>query len=244
MNEDEFAAMTGTDAQEGLPVEQDTEALLEAADMEEAGEAGFEDSAAPDAESGAGGHGRPAGAQKGHDGFSCDAVTGEAASGSYRDADFTDCCSPGAGGHGRTDRTAGPDGVEDADGAVPSGTAAPGQAANAAALPPAGGVNSSPRDYAAEVSGLLAAYPELRGKSLPEEVIAQCVDSGRSLTAAYTGWLMESINRELKELRAENETLRQNASAAVRAPVRAALSGGSPGGGGSDPFLSGFDADY
>ena len=73
------------------------------------------------------------------------------------------------------------------------------------------------RDYAAEVRQLQRLYPELR--EIPEEV-AQLAAEGESMLTAYAVYQGRKAQQEAQALRAENKVLRQNASAAKRAPVR------------------------
>lgn len=98
------------------------------------------------------------------------------------------------------------------------------------------------RDFTSEVASLLSVHPELKGKRLPEEVVHDCVRNNRPLVQAYTDYESKRRKAEAEALRKENNTLKQNAEAARRAPVRGVAGGGvtsKP----DDPFLAGFNSD-
>lgn len=96
------------------------------------------------------------------------------------------------------------------------------------------------RDFSPEVADLLEAYPELRGKTLPKEVVDAAL-KGQTLTVAYTKYLQKQTKADNDRLKKENKTLRQNAEAAKRAPVRGVAKGGATGIEAEDPFLKGFN---
>ena len=100
---------------------------------------------------------------------------------------------------------------------------------------------SESRDFRPEVADLLKEYPELHGKTLPQEVVSEAL-KGRPLTVAYTQYIQKQIKAENAKLLKENETLRQNAEAAKRAPVRGVTHGSATQEGPEDPFLRGFNA--
>ena len=110
----------------------------------------------------------------------------------------------------------------------------PAAAAETAAMPEAPAHN-----YEAEVNELLEAHPEIRGKSLPDEVFRTCLQTGKTMLSVYDAYLIRTMNEELSRLKTENETLRHNAENALRAPVSAAAESGIPNTP-EDPFLSGF----
>ena len=94
------------------------------------------------------------------------------------------------------------------------------------------------RDYAAEAAALLSARPDLRGKTLPDEVMRAAVEDGVPLLQAYLDHEQASSRAEITRLREENRVYRQNAEAARRSPVQGvAFAGDDPE---ADPFLSGF----
>ena len=97
------------------------------------------------------------------------------------------------------------------------------------------------RDFAPEVAVLLETYPELRGKTLPKEVVDATL-KGQSLVAAYTKYLQRQTKADNDRLNKENKVLKQNAEAAKRAPVRGVAKGGATGIGAEDPFLAGFNS--
>ena len=98
------------------------------------------------------------------------------------------------------------------------------------------------RDFKPEVAELLSVYPDLKGKTLPDEVVQATVSSGMSLTAAYTKYLQKQTKAENERLQKENKTLKQNAEAARRAPVRGVANNGATNIGAEDPFLKGFNS--
>lgn len=102
--------------------------------------------------------------------------------------------------------------------------------------------NSDERNFAGEVAGLLDVHPELKGKRLPDEVVQDCVRNKRPLVQAYTDYESRQRKAEAEALRKENKTLKQNAEAARRAPVRG-VSGSGVASEPDDPFLAGFNSD-
>ena len=102
------------------------------------------------------------------------------------------------------------------------------------------------RNFDAELSELLREVPEMRSKTLPDEVVQDAVANGKSLLSAYRRWETKQIKSETERLKKENAVLKQNAAAAARAPVR-----GVRGGAAAQPaqsefernFLKGFDDD-
>ena len=97
------------------------------------------------------------------------------------------------------------------------------------------------RDYAAEVSQLLRAHPELRGRPLPDDVTRAAVDEGVPLTEAYRSYAEKETKAELERLREENRVYRQNEEAARRAPVQPVADSGVQEKA-KDPFLAGFES--
>lgn len=96
------------------------------------------------------------------------------------------------------------------------------------------------RDFRPEVADLVEAYPELHGKTIPEEVIDAAL-KGQTLMVAYTKYIQQKTKADNDRLQKENKTLRQNAEAAKRAPVRGVAKGGATGETADDPFLKGFN---
>lgn len=101
------------------------------------------------------------------------------------------------------------------------------------------------RDFRAEVAELIRTYPDdnLSGKPLPDEVIQNCVRERKPLVVAYADYKMKQTANELAALRKENNTLKHNAAAAQRAPVRGVTGGGATDTTPDDPFVKGFDSD-
>ena len=97
------------------------------------------------------------------------------------------------------------------------------------------------RDFKPEVNELLKVYPEMSGKTLPKEVIDAAL-GGMSLVAAYAQYLRAQEKAEKDRLQKENRTLKQNAEAARRAPVRGVAKGGAPNVGAEDLFLKAFNS--
>lgn len=79
------------------------------------------------------------------------------------------------------------------------------------------------RDLAAEVRQLQRLYPDF--KEMPDEV-AHLAAQGESLLTAYAVWQGRQAQKAADSLREENRVLKQNASAAARAPVKG-VSGGT-----------------
>lgn len=98
------------------------------------------------------------------------------------------------------------------------------------------------RDFSKEAGELLQVYPELRGHNLPEEVTRDAVTTGKSLLAAYTGYMNKQKTAEIENLRKENKIYKQNAEAASRAPVSGSTGGGATDTKPTDPFLKGFES--
>lgn len=94
-----------------------------------------------------------------------------------------------------------------------------------------------------ELAELHAAYPDLRGQKLPQEVTSAAM-GGKHLLSAYNEFLIKHNNEELSRLRKENETLRQNAAAAAKAPVKSVTAGGATDTKPTDDFLLGFNSAY
>lgn len=94
------------------------------------------------------------------------------------------------------------------------------------------------RDYAAEAAALLSARPELRGQTLPDEVMRAAVEDGVPLLQAYLDHEQAASRAEITRLREENRVYRQNAEAARRSPVQGVAFAGEDAE--ADPFLSGF----
>lgn len=97
------------------------------------------------------------------------------------------------------------------------------------------------RDFKPEVADLLQVYPELKGKTLPQEVIDTAL-KGETLLVAYSKYTQQKTKADNDRLSKENKTLRQNAEAAKRAPVRGTAKGGATGETANDPFLEGFNS--
>lgn len=97
------------------------------------------------------------------------------------------------------------------------------------------------RNFLPEINELLAVYPELKGKQLPDEV-AQAALKGERVLVAYSKYINKQTKADKDRLQKENKVLRQNAEAAKRAPVRGVAKGGATGETAEDPFLKGFNS--
>lgn len=95
------------------------------------------------------------------------------------------------------------------------------------------------RDYVSEVAKLLENYPELKGKTIPEEVVLSALD-GKDLIAAYEEYLEE---RGFAEEEDDADRFRhQKKRSAGRSPVRGVSGGSAVTVQGEDDFLRGFNA--
>ena len=84
------------------------------------------------------------------------------------------------------------------------------------------------RNFEAEVQALHAAWPELRGKELPQEVLEACV-RGQELTDAYDAY----AGRQHRAARRQ-----------AQPSIRGVTSGGSPTASPEDLFLRGFNESW
>lgn len=100
------------------------------------------------------------------------------------------------------------------------------------------------RDFQAEAQELLRERPDLRGKTLPQEVVNACVKGNKNLLVAYAEYEARQEKAEAERLRKENDILKQNAASAAKAPVKGATGGGATDTKPRDPFEEGFDSDY
>lgn len=101
--------------------------------------------------------------------------------------------------------------------------------------------NGAERDYVGEVARLLEQYPELKGKTLPEEVVLTALD-GKDLIAAYEEYLEKRAFAEMNDEEDRDPVHRQNRCTAKRAPVRGISGGSAVTVQGEDDFLRGFNA--
>lgn len=99
------------------------------------------------------------------------------------------------------------------------------------------------RDLGAEAEELLNVFPEMRGRSIPTEVVLESLRGQRSLTAAFAAYTEREHQRQLSALRRENDRREAADKAAERAPVRAVSRGGGADEKAKDPFLTGFNAE-
>lgn len=104
-----------------------------------------------------------------------------------------------------------------------------------AITPESAGESGPERDFSGEVSALLTAFPDMAGKSLPDEVIRECVGNGVPLVRAYAAYRERGAAGSM-------DALRGGAGSAFRAPVRAASVGAPVSYAPADPFLEGLNA--
>ena len=90
------------------------------------------------------------------------------------------------------------------------------------------------RDFSGEAAALLTAFPDMAGKSLPDEVVQECVQSGVPLVRVYAAYRERSIQSRMEELR-------RSADNSLRAPVRAVSYGAPVENAPADPFLLGLN---
>lgn len=93
---------------------------------------------------------------------------------------------------------------------------------------------SPERDFSGEVAALLTAFPDMAGKSLPDEVVNECVKSGVPLVRAYAAYRERGVQSRMEELR-------RSAENSQRAPVRAVSMGAPVENVPADPFLMGLN---
>ena len=96
------------------------------------------------------------------------------------------------------------------------------------------------RDFRREVTLLLEHYPELKGKTLPDEVAYAAVE-GEDLLAAYEAYLAALDAAEIDMREKQNAVQQQNRRMAERAPVRGISGGSAVKLQGEDDFLRGFN---
>ena len=94
------------------------------------------------------------------------------------------------------------------------------------------------RDYVSEVAMLVEKYPELKGKTIPEEVVLAALD-GEELIAAYEDYLQE---RGFAEEDDAEEFRHPKKRPAGKSPVRGVSGGSAVTVQGEDDFLRGFNA--
>lgn len=104
------------------------------------------------------------------------------------------------------------------------------------AITPGNARESEPeRDFSGEVSALLTAFPDMAGKSLPDEVIRECVGNKVPLVRAYAAYRERSTAVSM-------DALHGGVGGAFRAPVRAASVGAPVSYVPADPFIEGLNA--
>lgn len=100
------------------------------------------------------------------------------------------------------------------------------------------------RDLGAETEELLRVFPEMRGRSIPNEAVLDALRGKRPLTAAFAAWTEKQHRKELLALQRENSRREAGQNAARRAPVRGVSGGGGADTRPADPFLAGFNSGW
>ena len=98
------------------------------------------------------------------------------------------------------------------------------------------------RNYEAEWKELADAHPELVGNQLPDDIMQACLNSTLPPIRVYESMMIVKQAAEIKALQDEIATLRQNAEAAAKAPVRATTTGGKTDTEAEDAFIRAFKA--
>ena len=98
------------------------------------------------------------------------------------------------------------------------------------------------RDFEAEWKELADAHPELVGNQLPDDIMQACLNSTLPPIRVYESMMIVKQAEEIKALQEEIATLRQNAEAAAKAPVRATTPGGKTDTEAEDAFIRAFKA--
>ena len=96
------------------------------------------------------------------------------------------------------------------------------------------------RDIEAEWKELADAHPELVGNQLPDDIMQACLNSTLPPIRVYESMMIVKQAAEIKALQDEIATLRQNAEAAAKAPVRATTPGGKTDTEAEDAFIRAF----
>ncbi len=101
--------------------------------------------------------------------------------------------------------------------------------------------NPPARDFAAEVQQLWAMRPDLKGTTIPSEV-AKAAAEGQNLSLAYFAYEAKQAKATAEQLRQENNTYKQNAATAAKAPVKGVSGGGATDTKPEDSFITGFNS--
>lgn len=96
------------------------------------------------------------------------------------------------------------------------------------------------RDLRGEAEAYFAKHPGYLGGQMPTAVLNAWL-GGTGLGEAFAEYERGKSRAETRKLQRENQVLRQNAAAAMRAPVRGVGGGGDTKQEPEDPFLMGFN---
>ena len=96
------------------------------------------------------------------------------------------------------------------------------------------------RDFRGEAETFFEKHPGYYGAQVPQQVL-QAWLGGAGLGEAFAQYETGRSRAETQRLQRENQVLRQNAAAAMRAPVRGVGGGGDTAQEPEDPFLKGFN---
>lgn len=97
---------------------------------------------------------------------------------------------------------------------------------------PAAEREAEERNFDGELDMLLTAFPNVRGQSLPDEVVDGSINGNIPLVQAYAAYLEKQWDGELKALKDEVQS--------YRAPVRPVSYGAPVRSREADPFLEGL----
>lgn len=103
--------------------------------------------------------------------------------------------------------------------------------------------NPPARDLVREVQELWTMRPDLKGTKIPSEVAAAAAN-GQNLALAYFAYEAKEAKAAAEQLRQENNTYKQNAATAAKAPVKGVSGGGATDTQPEDPFLKGFNTEW
>lgn len=103
--------------------------------------------------------------------------------------------------------------------------------------------NPPARDFAAEVQELWAMRPDLKGTRIPSEVAAAAAN-GQNIALAYFAYEAKQAKATAERLQQENNTYKQNAATAAKAPVKGVSGGGATNTQPEDLLLKGFDSGW
>lgn len=105
---------------------------------------------------------------------------------------------------------------------------------------PAPATEKTPADFTTQLQQLKAVFPDFT--AMPVEVMTAYAN-GADLLSAYSAYRVAQTEQAAKNLKKENQVLKQNAASLAKAPIKGVTGGGATAQPKEDPFLKGFDAD-